>query len=96
MSQTKLTAEELIVRLAELDFWKVVNNRLMKRYKFPDFTESLIFVNKIGEIAETHDHHPDIAFGWGYAEIYLTTHDLGGISIRDIAVAKEVDRLTKN
>lgn len=93
MSLTKLNAEELIIRLAELDFWKVVNNRLMKRYKFPDFAESLTFVNKIGEIAETHDHHPDIAFGWGYAEIYLSTHDLGGITIRDIAVAKEIDAL---
>ncbi len=96
MSLTKLNAEELIIRLAELDFWKVVNNRLMKRYKFPDFAESLTFVNKIGEIAETHDHHPDIAFGWGYAEIYLATHDVGGITIRDIAVAKEIDRLENN
>lgn len=94
MSLTKLNAEELIIRLAELDFWKVVNNRLMKRYKFLDFAESLTFVNKIGEIAETHDHHPDIAFGWGYAEIYLTTHDVGGITIRDIAVAKEIDALS--
>ena len=93
MAQIKLTAEEILVRLAELDFWKVVENRLMKRYSFPDFAGSLAFVNKIGEIAETHNHHPDIAFGWGYAEVYLTTHDLGGISIRDIAVAKEIDRL---
>lgn len=93
MERKKLTAEEILAQLAELDYWKAVNGRLLKKYKFSNFVESLAFVNKIGDIAETHDHHPDITFGWGYAEIYLTTHDAGGITISDIAVAKEIDNL---
>lgn len=93
MEQTKLNAEEILAQLSQLDYWKVVNNKLLKRFKFANFAESLAFVNKIGEIAETHDHHPDIVFGWGYAEIYITTHDVGGITIRDIAVAKEIDAI---
>ena len=93
MERTKLNAEEILAQLSQLDYWKVIDNKLLKRFKFPNFAESLAFVNKISEIAETHDHHPDITFGWGYAEIYLTTHDAGGITIQDIAVAKEIDAL---
>jgi 4a-hydroxytetrahydrobiopterin dehydratase len=93
VAQTKLNAEEILSHLADLNYWKVVEGRLLKKFKFANFAESLAFVNRIGEIAETHDHHPDITFGWGYVEIYLTTHDAGGITIRDIAVAKEIDVL---
>lgn len=94
MERKKLTAEEILAQLAELDYWKVIDGKLLKKYKFANFTEALAFVNKIGEIAETHDHHPDINFGWGYAEIYLTTHDAGGITEKDFAVAKEIDALS--
>lgn len=93
MEQTKLSAEEILSHLGELNYWKVVNHKLLKRFKFANFAEALAFVNQVGEIAETHDHHPDIIFGWGYAEIYITTHDAGGITIKDIAVAKEIDAM---
>lgn len=93
MERKKLSAEEILTSLAELDYWKVIDSKLLKRFKFANFAESLNFINKVGEIAETHDHHPDINFGWGYAEIYLTTHDAGGITISDITVAKEIDTL---
>jgi 4a-hydroxytetrahydrobiopterin dehydratase len=89
----KLSAEEILSNLAELNYWKVVNNKLLKRFQFANFEESLAFVNKIGEIAETQDHHPDITFGWGYAEIFITTHDAGGITEKDFALAKEIDNL---
>lgn len=95
MELKKFNAEELLEKLSELDYWKVVDSKLLKRFNFANFAESLAFVNKVGEIAETHDHHPDIIFGWGYAEIYITTHDVGGITIKDIAVAKEIDALSK-
>jgi 4a-hydroxytetrahydrobiopterin dehydratase len=87
----KLSAEEILSNLAELNYWKVINNKLLKRFQFANFAESLAFVNKVGEIAETHDHHPDINFGWGYAEIFITTHDAGGITVKDFALAKEID-----
>jgi 4a-hydroxytetrahydrobiopterin dehydratase len=64
---------------------------LTKRYEFANFAAALEFVNRVGEIAERHDHHPDITFGWGYVEIALTTHDRGGLTAFDFAVAKEID-----
>ncbi len=91
MERKKLTAEEILSNLAELNYWKVIDNKLLKRFMFTNFAESLAFVNKIGEIAETQDHHPDIKFGWGYTEIYITTHDAGGITLKDFALAKQID-----
>ena len=94
MERKKLSDTEIEKSLSDLNNWKVEDNNLKKRYSFANFAESLAFVNQVGAIAENHDHHPDITFGWGYAEIYLTTHDRGGITIRDIAVAKEIEALS--
>lgn len=93
MERKKLDAEEILTALAEIEDWKAENNVLSKRFEFKNFAEALEFVNKVGEIAERHDHHPDIYFGWGYAEINLTTHDRGGITDFDFAVAKEIEVL---
>ena len=93
MGSTKLNAEEILSHLAELNYWKVVDGKLLKRFTFANFAESLEFINKIGAIAETHDHHPDINFGWGYAEIYITTHDAGGITEKDFGLAKAIDAI---
>jgi 4a-hydroxytetrahydrobiopterin dehydratase len=96
MERRKLTAEEIETRLAELNNWTVSNDKLSKRFEFANFAESLEFVNKVGEIAERLDHHPDILFGWGYAEFFITTHDRGGITDFDFAVAKEIDAIVKS
>jgi 4a-hydroxytetrahydrobiopterin dehydratase len=91
VERRKLTAEEISEKSIELTDWKIADNKLFKRFTFANFAESLAFVNKTGEIAETHDHHPDINFGWGYAEIFITTHDAGGITAKDFALAKAID-----
>ena len=89
MKREKLTDSEITHRLAEMEGWTVKDNHLFKRFEFKNFVDSLEFVINVGDIAEKHDHHPDISFGWGYAEINLTTHDTGGITEFDFAVAKE-------
>ena len=67
--------------------------KIKKRFKFKDFREALAFVNKIGELAESEGHHPDIEFGWGYAKIKLTTHAIAGLSENDFILAAKIDRL---
>ena len=62
-------------------------------FNFKNFAESLAFVNKVGEIAESQDHHPDITFGWGYAEFQITTHDAGGLTRKDFALAKKIEAI---
>ena len=91
MERRKLSPEEITERLHDLNGWWVDDNKLKKGYKFENFAESLQFVNRVGELAEEADHHPDIKFGWGYAEIETTTHDRGGITDFDIALARAID-----
>lgn len=91
MERKKLSADEILYNLAEMEDWKAANDILSRRFEFKNFAEALDFVNKVGAIAENHDHHPDISFGWGYAEINLTTHDRGGITAFDFAVAEEIN-----
>ncbi len=93
MERKKLSPDEILFNLAEMEDWKVENDILSKRFEFKDFAESLEFVNKVGAIAEKHDHHPDIYFGWGFAEINLTTHDRNGITAFDFAVATDINKI---
>jgi 4a-hydroxytetrahydrobiopterin dehydratase len=93
MERKKLAADEILRNLTEIENWKAENDILSRRFEFKNFAEALEFVNKVGAIAEKHDHHPDITFGWGYAEINLTTHDRNGITAFDFAVAKDIDEI---
>lgn len=93
MERKKLAPEEIDEKLAGLNDWKAENDVLTKRFEFANFAEALNFVNRVGAIAERHDHHPDIIFGWGYVEINLTTHDRNGITDFDFAVAEEIDTI---
>ena len=102
MERRKLTAEELSERTADLNGWTVSTESdsdrgltiLKKQYKFENFAAALAYVNQVGVLAEAADHHPDITFGWGYAELELTTHDRGGVTDVDIALALRIDALS--
>lgn len=93
MQRQVLKESELTEALAFIDNWQIETNVLKKQLKFENFAAALEFVNKVGELAEAADHHPDITFGWGYADIALTTHDRGGITDVDVALAKRIDEI---
>ncbi len=93
MERKKLIPAQIERKLSVIKDWQTENDVLKKRFEFENFAEALNFVNRVGEIAERHDHHPDISFGWGYAEINLTTHDRGGITDFDFAVAGEIEEI---
>lgn len=93
MERRKLSDAEIEEKLTALNDWKVDEAQLKKRFEFENFAAALDFVNRAGEIAERRDHHPDICFGWGYAAFALTTHDRGGLTDWDFAVAREIDDL---
>lgn len=94
MERGVLDRNELNEALETLDGWAADGKVLKRAYIFADFAASLAFVNRVGELAEAADHHPDITFGWGYSEIALTTHDRGGITDVDVALAKRIDGLS--
>jgi 4a-hydroxytetrahydrobiopterin dehydratase len=81
--------------LANVPEWRLMDGvkRIERTFRFPSFAEALAFVNRIGEIAETEGHHPDITFGWGYATVSLFTHKIKGLHENDFIVAAKIDRL---
>ena len=66
---------------------------LEKKFEFKNFLESQNFINKVGEISENENHHPDISFGWGYAKIIITTHSIEGLSENDFILAAKIDQV---
>lgn len=90
-----LKGAELQLLLEKLgNDWQVIDERhLEKQYKFKNFKEALDFVNKVGELAESVDHHPDLCLGWGKATITIWTHSIGGLSEADFVFAAKADRL---
>lgn len=93
MERRKLTPAEVAQALTGREGWEYESGIIQRRYTFDNFAKSLDFVNKIGAIAEAMDHHPDISFGWGYAEISTTTHDRGGVTDVDLALAGQIDTI---
>ena len=83
----------------KVDGWDILKDIkekffLNKRFNFNNFIESQVFINKVGEISEDERHHPDIPFGWGYAEIKITTHAIEGLSENDFILAAKIDQLS--
>ena len=93
MARKKLSTAEIETAMADLKEWKTDGVKLKKRFEFANFAESLRFVNRVGAIAEERDHHPDITFGWGYAEFSITTHDTGGLTANDFSLAEAIENL---
>jgi 4a-hydroxytetrahydrobiopterin dehydratase len=81
--------------IEKLDGWSVSHDgtALSKAYAFSDFASALAFVNRVGALAEDADHHPDISLSWGKVAISLTTHSEGGITEKDLALARRIDEL---
>ena len=77
----------------ELKGWIVADEKVLeKEYKFKDFKEALKFVNRLGEIAESEGHHPDIYLhDWNKVKVALTTHAIGGLSENDFILASKID-----
>ena len=82
----------------KVDGWDVKEKKdniyfLEKNFVFKNFVNSQNFINKIGEISEKENHHPDISFGWGYAKIAITTHAIEGLSENDFILAAKIDQI---
>jgi 4a-hydroxytetrahydrobiopterin dehydratase len=89
-----LEGAELARLHRQVPSWELVEgHHLRKAFRFGDFREALGFVNRVGELAEEQGHHPDLAFGWGWAEVEIFTHRVDGLSENDFILAAKVDEL---
>jgi 4a-hydroxytetrahydrobiopterin dehydratase len=90
-----LKGKELEKLQADVSRWRVTNeHHLHREFRFPDFKQALEFVNRVGEIAESEGHHPDILLTWGKAEVTLWTHSIDGLTESDFIMAAKIDRLS--
>jgi 4a-hydroxytetrahydrobiopterin dehydratase len=87
--------EKEVGRLArQLDGWQVIDGKqLVKEYGFPDFHQALAYVERLGEVAESEGHHPDVHLSWGKVRVELSTHSVGGLSENDFILAAKADQV---
>lgn len=81
--------------LEQTPAWNLLDDggQIQRTFRFSNFRESLDFVREVGELAEQERHHPEIAFGWGYATISLRTKKIKGLHENDFIMAAKIDRL---
>jgi 4a-hydroxytetrahydrobiopterin dehydratase len=74
--------------------WRQEGDALVRDFKFEDFAGAMAFVNRVAEIAEQRNHHPDIlVHGWNNVRLTLSTHSQGGVTDADQALAEQIDSL---
>jgi 4a-hydroxytetrahydrobiopterin dehydratase len=94
VSEPVLTHEEVDAALTEQSLeWERHDDELVTTVKLHDFAAALEFVNAVGAAAEAANHHPDIDIRWNTVTLALSTHDAGGLTVLDLALAAAIDRL---
>jgi 4a-hydroxytetrahydrobiopterin dehydratase len=92
-SKQTLTESELSALLLELPEWAIEDGTLVRFWTFRDFVEAMAFVNRVAELAEKANHHPDIDIRYNRVKLGLVSHDVGGITARDASMARELSTL---
>ena len=88
-----LTATQVESALAKLPGWSLADGAIRRRFEFKDFVMSMAFVNHVADLAEAAEHHPDIDIRWNKVTLTLVTHDEGGITEKDLRLAKDISAL---
>ena len=87
--------DEALKIAADVNRWTLSEDAksISRQFEFKDFKESLVFINNVGELAESEQHHPDIHCWWNKVKLELTTHAIGGLSNNDFIMASKINRL---
>src|SRR6266851_7743210 len=91
LKMAKLNAEQIAEKLKALPGWEYKNNAIIKTFKFKQFLHGIEFVQKVAEIAEGADHHPDIAINYTRVTFSCSTHDAGGVTDKDFKLANNIE-----
>jgi 4a-hydroxytetrahydrobiopterin dehydratase len=88
-----LTNDQVDAALSDLDGWERSDGALRRSVEFPSFLEGIDAVRRVGEHAESEDHHPDIDIRWRTVTFALVTHSEGGITAQDVTMAGDINRI---
>jgi 4a-hydroxytetrahydrobiopterin dehydratase len=80
-------------RLPEIPGWELRKSAITREFTFRNFVEAMLFVNKIADIANAEDHHPDIFISYNRVKVELSTHKIGGLSMNDFIVAAKINMI---
>ncbi len=89
----RLSRAEAARLVASVRPWRLRGRYIARSLKTRDFAESLDLLKRIARAAERMGHHPDVELGYGYLRLRLTTHDAGGLTIRDFKLAENIERI---
>ena len=89
----KLTSAQIKTSLPSVADWKKKGDAIARTFEFKNFPVAIKFVNAVAKPAEKSNHHPDIDIRWNKVTLVLSTHDAGGLTEKDFALAKQFDRL---
>jgi 4a-hydroxytetrahydrobiopterin dehydratase len=89
----KLSDQEIEARMEELVDWTREGDAIQKLFKLASFPGAIAFVTQVGFLAEAAGHHPDIDIRWRKVTLALTTHDAGGLTEKDFALAAQIDEI---
>lgn len=90
-----LNKKEINQSLSDLDGWTLEGTKIQKTISVQNWKGVMMLANTIGHISEVAWHHPDLLLSYSSLTIYLTSHDVGGVTSRDIALAKKIDDIIK-
>jgi len=88
-----LKDEEIAERLKELSGWERRGKEIHRLKQFADFTSAMEFVNRVAQLAEAADHHPDILIEYNRVTLKLSTHSAGGLTLKDFDLARQINSL---
>lgn len=88
---TVLSQEQIEENLAGMNGWRLVEGEIQKTYEHENFVNAIAFVNRVADIAEAANHHPDILIQWNRVTLTISTHSEGGLTRKDFDLASKTD-----
>jgi 4a-hydroxytetrahydrobiopterin dehydratase len=91
----RLSHNKVRGELSKLGNWTLGRNIISRKFVFADFAQAMRFVNRVARLAEAANHHPDITISYNRVKLALTTHDEGGLTMKDFRLAGRINKLAK-
>lgn len=89
---SRLSDADVAAELAKTQGWAPSGPAIERKYRFEDFKEAMIFVNRVAWLAERAGHHPDVTIHYNEVTLSVWTHSEGGLTQKDFALARSIDR----
>src|SRR5688572_20925826 len=89
----RMAQEHVDQKLARLPDWSGIGDAMQRTFSFENFSDAIMFVDRVAQLAEDFQHHPDILIRYNKVTLTLSTHDAGGLTDKDFALAREIDEM---